>query len=74
MTRREILRAGALGTLGLSLPQLLRAESASRNSRIKSCVMVFALLRRFFPIPYCRMLHSDLTASAIFSAVISTIK
>ena len=41
-TRREVLRAGALGTVGLSLPQLLRAESAARKTRIKSCIMVFA--------------------------------
>lgn len=41
-TRREVLRAGALGTLGLSLPQLLRAESAARKTSIKSCVLIFA--------------------------------
>jgi hypothetical protein len=41
-TRREVLRAGALGAVGLSLPQLLRAESAARKTRIKSCIMVFA--------------------------------
>ena len=42
MTRRELLRAGALGTLGLSLPQLLRAEASSRPARIKSCILIFA--------------------------------
>ncbi|OAI47915.1 hypothetical protein AYO44_08550 [Planctomycetaceae bacterium SCGC AG-212-F19] len=42
MNRREVLRAGALGTLGLSLPQLLQAESGVRKSRIKSCIMIFA--------------------------------
>jgi len=41
-TRRELLRAGALGTLGLSLPQLLRAETAARPGKIKSCVFIFA--------------------------------
>lgn len=41
-TRRELLRAGALGTFGLSLPQLLRAESAARPAKIKSCVFIFA--------------------------------
>ena len=41
-TRREVLRAGALGAFGLSLPQLLRAESAARPGKIKSCVFIFA--------------------------------
>ena len=42
LDRRELLHAGALGALGLSLPQLLRAESAARSKQIKSCVFVFA--------------------------------
>jgi hypothetical protein len=41
-TRRELLRAGALGAFGLSLPQLLRAEAAARPKKIKSCVFIFA--------------------------------
>ncbi|MBL8795603.1 MAG: DUF1501 domain-containing protein [Planctomycetia bacterium] len=41
-TRREVLRAGALGTFGLALPDLLRAESAARKTNIKSCVLIFA--------------------------------
>src|SRR5262245_51525021 len=40
--RREWLCAGALSTLGLSLPQLLAAESASPNARPKSCILIFA--------------------------------
>jgi hypothetical protein len=46
-TRREWLRAGGLGALGLSLPSLLRADSAaalakpSSFGRAKSCVLIF---------------------------------
>jgi uncharacterized protein (DUF1501 family) len=46
-TRREWLRAGGLGALGLSLPSLLRANSAaalakpSSFGRAKSCVLIF---------------------------------
>src|SRR5262245_4445044 len=42
INRRELLHAGALGALGLSLPQLLRAESAARPNKIKSCIIIFA--------------------------------
>jgi uncharacterized protein (DUF1501 family) len=42
LNRRQLLQAGALGALGLSLPQLLRAESASRPQRIKSCIFILA--------------------------------
>jgi hypothetical protein len=42
INRRELLHAGALGALGLSLPQLLRAESAARPKQIKSCILIFA--------------------------------
>jgi hypothetical protein len=38
--RREVLRVGAAGLLGLSLPQLVRAEAA-RRPRAKSCVLFF---------------------------------
>ena len=38
--RREALWAGALGSVGLSLPQLLRAESAVRPARPKSIILV----------------------------------
>jgi hypothetical protein len=42
MNRRQLLQAGALGALGLSLPQLLRAESAARPHKIKSCIFILA--------------------------------
>src|SRR6266852_6933449 len=40
VTRRRWLQLGGLGTLGLSLPALLRADSAAKKtSAIKSCVL-----------------------------------
>jgi hypothetical protein len=44
-TRRQLLRIGALGMLGLSLPSLLRARAASpmpplRGGRARSCIFV----------------------------------
>ncbi|MEI7683992.1 MAG: DUF1501 domain-containing protein [Planctomycetota bacterium] len=42
LSRRQLLHAGALGTFGLSLPHLLRAEAAVRPSNIKSCIIIFA--------------------------------
>ncbi|MBA4188338.1 MAG: DUF1501 domain-containing protein [Planctomycetaceae bacterium] len=42
LDRRQLLHAGALGAFGLTLPQLLRAESAARPGKIKSCIIVFA--------------------------------
>jgi hypothetical protein len=41
-TRREFLRTGACGAIGLSLPQLLRAEAAARPTRPRSCIFIFA--------------------------------
>lgn len=44
MTRRHLLQAGALGTFGISLPGLLRAEAAHRpgsSSPIRSCIVIF---------------------------------
>jgi len=45
MNRRELLRAGALGWAGLSLPQMLRAEesaaAAGAKKRAKSCILFF---------------------------------
>jgi uncharacterized protein (DUF1501 family) len=50
LTRRELLRVGSLGALGLSLPALLRAESAAAAAdylgekpvaRAKSCIFLF---------------------------------
>jgi hypothetical protein len=51
LTRREILRVGGLGLLGLSLPELLRnqqAVAANRSSalprgRAKSCIVLFLM-------------------------------
>ncbi len=51
VTRREWLRVGGLGALGLSLPQLLRARAIAAKSespanapvRAKSCIVVFLL-------------------------------
>jgi hypothetical protein len=40
--RRQLLHAGALGALGLSLPQLLRAEAMARPRKIKSCILILA--------------------------------
>src|SRR6266540_2683228 len=50
MSRRELLRAGGIGLLGLSLPQLLRARAAlgadrpmmgESFGRAKSCILLF---------------------------------
>ena len=44
MSRREVLRAGGLGLLGLGLPDLLRARAASPSStggRAKACILLF---------------------------------
>src|SRR5262245_58786441 len=42
MGRREILRAGAVGLLGLSLPQLLRARAAAPSAgKAKACIFLF---------------------------------
>ena len=38
--RRQAVMAGALGTVGLSLPQLLAAEAGSRSGRAKSVLLV----------------------------------
>lgn len=42
LTRRDMLQVGALGSVGLTLPQLLSAESSKRNTNLKSCIMIFA--------------------------------
>jgi hypothetical protein len=39
-TRRRLLQVGGLGLLGLSLPTLLRAESAGRKARAKSVIFL----------------------------------
>jgi len=42
MGRREVLRAGGLGLLGLGLPDLLRArDTAPRPGRAKACILLF---------------------------------
>lgn len=45
LSRRHLLQAGAIGYLGLSLPQLLRAEKAATQggakSRADSCILIF---------------------------------
>lgn len=43
MTRRQVLQAGAVSALGLTLPQLLEAKAASsgKSSRDKSCIFIF---------------------------------
>lgn len=45
-TRREFLQAGALGSIGLSLPQLLAAKKAGavkKEHEDKACIMIFNL-------------------------------
>ena len=45
-TRREFLQAGALGTIGLSLPQYLAAKEAGmvrKSHENRSCIMIFNL-------------------------------
>ena len=42
--RREILRVGGLGAIGLSLPQILAAETSSNessNRRADACIVIF---------------------------------
>src|SRR5262249_30627992 len=45
MSRRALLRAGSLGLLGLTLPDLLRLEAAAaggaRPTRVKSCILLY---------------------------------
>lgn len=44
MTRRQVLQAGSVGTLGLSLPAFLRAEAhrpATTSSTADSCIVIF---------------------------------
>lgn len=42
ITRRQMLQAGGIGLLGLTLPQLLRAEKArGRAARADRCILIF---------------------------------
>src|SRR5947209_5771037 len=43
LTRREVLRAGGLAALGLSLPDLLRAGPARRAGKARSCIVLFLM-------------------------------
>jgi hypothetical protein len=47
ITRRNVLHAGGLGLLGLSLPELLRGRAAAaagaRPSRARSCILLFLM-------------------------------
>jgi len=45
LTRREVLQIGALGPIGLSLPQFLAAKEAGRvkGDDTKSCILIFNL-------------------------------
>src|SRR3954468_18680956 len=41
-TRREVLRAGALGACGLTLPQLLAAEkSGGEAAKADACIVIY---------------------------------
>jgi Protein of unknown function (DUF1501) len=40
-SRRQILQAGAIGYLGLSLPRLLRADTLSTAASADSCILIF---------------------------------
>ena len=45
LTRRDLLQAGALGSLGLSLPQILRLQqlhaTSSTNPKADACILIF---------------------------------
>jgi hypothetical protein len=43
VTRREVLRAGGLAALGLSLPQLLHARTAKTQGPARSCIVLFLM-------------------------------
>jgi hypothetical protein len=47
LSRRDVLQAGGLGFLGLSLPELLRGRAAAdtvrRGGRAKSCILLFLM-------------------------------
>jgi hypothetical protein len=40
-TRRQVLQAGAIGYLGLSLPRLLRADAIRTSAAADSCILIF---------------------------------
>ncbi|MBI1374051.1 MAG: DUF1501 domain-containing protein [Phycisphaera sp.] len=41
LTRRRFIQVGAMSAVGLTLPQLLRAEAAGATKRHKSCILIF---------------------------------
>ena len=43
LKRRDVVRAGSVGLLGMSLPELLAAQSAAstRPGRAKACILLF---------------------------------
>src|SRR5262245_14713784 len=51
LTRREVLRVGGLGTFGLSLPELLRGQTAAATAptaavptgKAKACIVLFLM-------------------------------
>ena len=47
VTRREVFRAGGLGALGLTLPQLLQsratASPTTSGGKAKNCIVLFML-------------------------------
>src|SRR5436309_68813 len=47
LTRRDVLHAGGLGMLGLSLPELLRGRAAATETphprRARSCILLFLM-------------------------------
>ena len=43
ITRRDWLRIGGLGMLGLTLPQLLEARAAGTTGRAKACIVIIWL-------------------------------
>src|SRR3982751_2570665 len=44
LTRRDVLHAGGLGLLGLSLPEVIRAaEATGKHGKAKSCILLFLM-------------------------------
>jgi Protein of unknown function (DUF1501) len=43
LTRRQMLHVGGLGLLGLTLPDMLRAQTGPSRPRAKSCILLFLM-------------------------------
>lgn len=41
LSRRQVLQAGSISWLGLSLPQLLRAEATNPTAKADACILIF---------------------------------